>query len=89
MGQDRINAGAPQFGVAINPPDSFRVVKAPAKRLTLFVSPETGLDMEARIDASWGRKRKYLEGGGDIGVMLEDARTRCDRQHPFWNRIDF
>jgi hypothetical protein len=24
----------------------------------------------------------------DLRVMLEDARTRGDRQHPFWARFD-
>ena len=23
----------------------------------------------------------------DLGVLLEDARTRADRQHPFWAKL--
>ncbi len=45
----------------------------------VWLTPET-VDFDKRIIIN----RKSMEIKPDVGVMLEDVRTRCDRQHPFW-----
>ena len=57
---------------------------------TIWLSPEQ-VDFNRRVPITVNGKR--LKTGGlvvepDLGVILEDVRTRGDRQHPFWARID-
>jgi pimeloyl-ACP methyl ester carboxylesterase len=62
-----------------------------AEKVTLWLSPE-------RID--FGSPSTFIVNGkrftfpndrisGDVETLLEDVRTRGDRQHPFWARITF
>ena len=51
---------------------------------------------DARLRAAGDRSRSTAGGSTapdqmirpDLQVMLEDVRTRGDRQHPFWARMD-
>lgn len=61
-----------------------------AGQVTVWLSPEL-LNFEQPISVvvngnRINRKQPYLEG--DLETLLEDARTRADRQHPFWLKID-
>lgn len=54
---------------------------------TLFLSPEL-VDFERKTPLTLPNKRnRAFEPSAE--VLLEDVRTRGDRQHPFWARVDF
>ncbi len=66
----------------------FVVKPAKAGRsMTLWLSDEfVNFEKEVKIT---GRGRKFEEAvTPSTQVMLEDARTRCDRLHPYWARLD-
>jgi predicted esterase len=54
-------------------------VKTPSENVTVWLSPEN-VDFAKKI--TFGRDRVDIVP--TIEVMLEDVRTRGDRQHPFW-----
>ena len=65
-------------------------VRAGAKRVTVWLSPKM-IDFSRRSVVTVNGRR--FNGADqiitpDLRVMLEDARTRGDRQHPFWARLD-
>jgi predicted esterase len=59
-----------------------------ADRVRVWLSPEF-VDFNNPLTVSLGGRRLYQ---GDVtpnlDVLLEDLRTRCDYQHPFWAVID-
>jgi len=65
-------------------------IQTGAGQLTVWLSPDV-LDLTRRFTVT-------VNGGsvntgaaslaGDLAVMLEDARTRGDRQHPFWSKLE-
>ncbi len=56
---------------------------------TVWLSPElVDFDKRIDVDVSGFRYRRSDQPKPDIAVMLEDARTRGDRMHPFWARVD-
>ena len=66
-------------------------VRAGAQRVTLWILPQL-LDLGERLQISINGvrlKRQQATPEPNIAVLLEDARTRGDRQHPFWARLDF
>ncbi|MEX2113742.1 MAG: peptidase [Pirellulales bacterium] len=57
---------------------------------TLWLSPEM-VDFNQRVPITVNGRT--LKSGGamiepDLAVLLEDARTRADRLHPFWAKVD-
>jgi hypothetical protein len=65
-------------------------VKPAARGVTLWLSPEL-VDFNKPIKATL--RSKSLPSGTppivpDLRVMLEDARTRADRMHPFWAKVE-
>jgi len=54
---------------------------------TVWLSPEL-IDFEKRVEimGASGRFKDFVRPSVD--VILEDARRRADRQHPFWARIE-
>lgn len=57
---------------------------------SLFLT-QNMLNIKQRVDIEINAKR-YMPKNGfltpSIFVMLNDARTRCDRKHPFWLRVE-
>lgn len=64
------------------------VVKAGAEGGAVYYSPEL-LDLSRKVSLNLpGRDRnKTFEPSAE--VLLEDVRTRGDRQHPFWAKVEF
>lgn len=63
-------------------------VTTSASQTTIWLSPEL-VDFDERVEVQLnGRRisRGFLEGS--LYDLLEDVRTRFDRQHPFWVKID-
>jgi predicted esterase len=56
-----------------------------ADKVTVWLSPEI-VNFEAKVTVHIKGKR-YLNVQPSIATMLEDARTRADRQHPFWAKV--
>ena len=64
--------------------------KTPAGRTTIWLNPDL-VDFSKPIRVTFdGRKLAEPEGGIQPNpiVLLEDVRTRADRQRPFWAKID-
>lgn len=57
-------------------------VTSAADKLTVWLSPEI-VDFDNRMTVTLNGKRQ-LNIRPSVAVLLEDARTRGDRQHPFW-----
>jgi predicted esterase len=67
------------------------LVRSAAESLTLWLSPDL-VDFAEPIRITVGRRKLPDPPGGlqpDAGVLLEDVRTRADRQRPFWARVDW
>lgn len=61
-----------------------------ADRGVVFLSPEQ-LDFGRRMEVVFNGKKLTPQNGrvpGSSLVILEDARTRADRQHPFWASLN-
>jgi len=59
-----------------------------ADRVRVWLSPEV-IDFKRPVSVSLGGRRLHQgEVAPDLDVLLEDLRTRCDYQHPFWAVID-
>jgi len=66
------------------------LLTAGAARAILWLSPEV-VDFGQHISITFnGKRQRAIEDAirPDLGVMLEDARTRADRQHPFWAKVE-
>jgi predicted esterase len=57
-------------------------IKTAATDVVLYLSPDL-VSFDRRISIN-GKK---VEVAPDVEVLLEDVRTRGDRQHPFWARV--
>jgi hypothetical protein len=59
-----------------------------ADKITVWLAPEL-VDFNKRIKlVVKGRPVYGDQPAPDNAVLLEDARTRADRRHPFWARVD-
>ncbi|MCE9553004.1 MAG: peptidase, partial [Planctomycetes bacterium] len=70
--------------------DQFIMVRAATGKgaTTIWLSPEL-VDFNKRIRVALTGRPEVNTVRPDVGVILDDARTRGDRQHPFWARVDF
>ncbi|MEZ6071849.1 MAG: PHB depolymerase family esterase [Pirellulales bacterium] len=66
-------------------------VKSGTDAIRLYLTPEmVDFSRPVQVTVTGGRSpRRGTEVVPDVGVMLEDARTRSDRQHPYWAVLDF
>jgi len=66
------------------------LIQTGAGQMTVWLSPDV-LDLSRRFTINVNGNRLNTTAAslaGDLAVLLEDARTRGDRQHPFWSKID-
>lgn len=59
-----------------------------ASGATVWLAPEM-VNFDDRISIAFNRQRKSEAIKPSLEVMLEDVRTRGDRQHPFWAKVEF
>ena len=64
-------------------------VKTGAEKVTLWLCPEL-VDFEKPVRITVKGQRVSHDGNvrGDLATILEDVRTRGERLHPFWVKID-
>ncbi|MEN0109213.1 MAG: peptidase [Planctomycetota bacterium] len=65
-------------------------VFTPSDRVTVWLSPEL-VDFSQPIEVEHNGRRMLPKGTivrPDLRVLLEDARTRADRQRPYWARVE-
>lgn len=63
-------------------------IRSGAGETTVWLSPQVvdfSKRMEINVNGRMVVSRKFIEP--DMATLLEDARTRGDRQHPFWAKI--
>jgi hypothetical protein len=60
-------------------------VTSTSDKVTVWLSPEI-VDFSAKMSITINNKR-VPSPGPSIVTLLEDARTRGDRQHPFWAKV--
>jgi pimeloyl-ACP methyl ester carboxylesterase len=66
-----------------------RIEVSPASsRATIWLSPEI-IDFDRPIQVVVNGRELREEIKPSVDVILEDVRTRGDRQHPFWARVDW
>ncbi len=70
------------------PENGLRVTKYPGKTCTVWLGPEF-VDFSKRATFIVKGERKTLDLQADLQTMLEDVRTRADRQHPYWAKLKF
>jgi pimeloyl-ACP methyl ester carboxylesterase len=58
-----------------------------ASGVTVWLSPEL-VDFTRHIDIKLNGNPIRFKGEPSIAVLLEDVRTRADRQHPFWAKAE-
>jgi pimeloyl-ACP methyl ester carboxylesterase len=63
-------------------------VKSTAAKTTIWLSPEL-VNFDERVEVQLNGRRTSASGliEGKLVDLLEDVRTRHDRQHPFWLKI--
>ncbi len=66
-------------------------VKTGARQVSLWLTPEL-VDFDRRVAITVNRQRinarePFVQP--NLAVLLEDVRTRGDRKHPFWTRLDW
>ncbi|MBI1901216.1 MAG: peptidase [Planctomycetia bacterium] len=62
-------------------------IRSGAQHTTVWLGPEmVDFSQAVRLTVDGAAKRHNVEGS--LEVLLEDARSRGDRQHPFWAKIE-
>jgi hypothetical protein len=67
-------------------PNNFLRVQTAANQATIWLAPEL-VDFNETVRLSYSGNHR-VDPEPDLLVLLDDVRTRGDRQHPFWDRID-
>src|SRR5690606_11355567 len=61
-------------------------VQSSASRATIYLTPEM-VDFESRFTVKFNARDYNFTVQPSNAVLLEDARTRGDRLHPFWQKV--
>lgn len=66
-----------------------RIVVSPSsEQVTVWLSPEM-VNFDAPVTVAIRGREIKEEIKPSVDVILEDVRTRCDRQHPFWAMVQW
>ncbi|MCL4202172.1 MAG: peptidase [Pirellulaceae bacterium] len=63
------------------------ILRTGASVATVWLSPQT-VDLNSRVSISLNGRDVREAPEASVQVLLEDVRTRGDRQHPFWAKIE-
>jgi hypothetical protein len=84
---DPASAGSFQANVLDINGVSVSRIPSPNKRATIWLTPEM-VDFSRPVTVALSGRRRPYDVAPDIAIMLEDVRTRGDRQHVFWQKIE-
>jgi len=85
--KNNANQGKIEANILDPAANGLRVIKMPAKKYTVWLHPEmVDFNRLVRIDLQGESRNREITP--NVGVILEDARTRGERIRPFWARID-
>jgi hypothetical protein len=62
-------------------------VRTGADKTTVWLAPEI-VDFSQRITVTVNGRNRAADITPSTATMLEDVRTRGDRQHPFWAKVE-
>jgi len=71
---------------SVLPGNSIRL-RTGAATATIWLTPDL-VDFQKRIEISLNGRPQNVEAVPRVETLLEDARTRGDRLHPFWARVE-
>jgi hypothetical protein len=71
----------------IHPNNSLNL-QSQANSAVIWLAPEM-VKFDDRISLRFNRDSRNVAVQPSAAVILEDARTRGDRQHPFWAKVEF
>lgn len=71
----------------INSATSISVRVTDGCKTTIYLTPEM-VNFENRFTVTYNGSAKNITTQPSLPVMLEDARTRGDRLHPFWQKVE-
>lgn len=72
---------------AINANNEIRIGQAPSDAFTVWLAPTMPLKFDQPITVRYRSRRATFQFDGTLDVLLEDVRTRADRNRPFWGRV--
>jgi hypothetical protein len=76
------------FKGELTPGGRLRVTAHNSKSVTVWLSPElVKFDQPLVVELNGKQMNKERIVTPSLNVLLEDARTRADRQHPFWAKL--
>ena len=81
------SARAMEIEASIGPNNRIRV-KSAAANISIFLNPDL-VDFEKNVSLTVIGRERVVPIEPSVEVMLEDVRSRGDRQRPFWVRFDF
>ena len=76
-----------EIEASIGPNNRIRV-KSAAANISIFLNPDL-VDFEKNVSLTVIGRERVVPIEPSVEVMLEDVRSRGDRQRPFWVRFDF
>jgi predicted esterase len=72
----------------VNANNSLIISSGPAEAFIVWLAPSMGLNLNEPIVIRHGSGRsERFHFDGSVDVLLEDARTRGDRQQPYWAKV--
>jgi predicted esterase len=70
------------------PENGLKVTSFPGKECILWLRPDV-VDFSKKATFVVKGKKKERDLQPDLKTILEDVRTRADRQHPYWLKLEF
>lgn len=78
---------AAKVSARITANNEIRISQAPSNAFTVWLSPEMPLDFGEQIAVRYRNRRSNFRFSGEFETLLEDARTRAERNRPFWGKV--
>jgi len=66
--------------------NGFRIGNLAARGVTIWMSPAE-VDFGKRVSVYFKGEKKSFDVQPSLETLLEDVRTRADRQHPYWAKV--
>ncbi len=82
---ERLRAGV--LTATIGEDNQIRISQGPAEQFIVWLSPSIGLDMTKPTVIRYRNRTIKVDFDNTLDVMLEDARSRAERKHPYWAQV--